>query len=135
MKPLQIALLIIAALGIAAVVSLYGNTTKYVSFPVADELAKENPGKDYHIVASLDKSKPIEYNPEKDPNFLIFFAIDSLGNGKKVVYNHPKPQDMERSERVMLIGHSKGDYFQATEISMKCPSKYEDAPVTKTDRN
>lgn len=131
MKPLQIALLVIAAIGIAAVVSMYGNTTKYVSFPQADELAKENPGKDYHVVASLDKTKPIEYNAEKDANRLVFYANDSLGNGKKVIYNHPKPQDMERSEKIMLVGHSEGSYFQATEISMKCPSKYEDAPVTQ----
>lgn len=129
MKPLQIAMLVIAALGVAAVVSLYGNTTKYVSFPEADELAKESPNKDFHVVCSLDKSKPIEYNPEKDANRLVFYAIDSLGNGKKVIYNQPKPQDMERSEKVMIVGHSKGEYFQATEISMKCPSKYEDAPV------
>jgi cytochrome c-type biogenesis protein CcmE len=129
MKPLQIALLVIAGLGVAAVVSLYGNTTKYVSFPEADELARESPNKDFHIVCSLDKSKPIEYNPEKDANRLVFYAIDSLGNGKKVIYNQPKPQDMERSEKVMIVGHSKGEYFQATEISMKCPSKYEDAPV------
>lgn len=129
MKPLHIALLIIAGLGVAAVVSLYGNTTKYVSFPQADELARENPGRDYHVVASLDKTKPIEYNPEKDANLLVFYANDSLGNGKKVIYNHPKPQDMERSEKIMLIGHSEGEFFRATEISMKCPSKYEDAPV------
>lgn len=131
MKPLRIALLIIAGLGVAAVVSLYGNTTKYVSFPEADALAKENPGRDYHVVASLDKTKPIEYNPEKDPNLLVFFANDSLGNNKKIIYNHPKPQDMERSEKIMLVGHSEGAVFRATEISMKCPSKYEDAPVTK----
>lgn len=129
MKPIQIALLVLAALGVAAVVSLYGNTTKYVTFPEADALAKENPGRDYHVVASLDKTKAIEYNPRNDANYLVFYANDSLGNGKKVVYNQPKPQDMERSEKIMLIGHSEGDHFQATEISMKCPSKYEDAPV------
>ncbi|MBS3914601.1 MAG: cytochrome c maturation protein CcmE [Bacteroidetes bacterium] len=129
MKPLHIVLLIIAGLGVAAVVSLYGNTTKYVSFPEADKMAVESPGKDFHVVCMLDKSKPMEYNAEKDANRLVFFAKDTLGNTKKVVYNHPKPQDMERSERVMLVGHSQGDYFQATEISMKCPSKYEDAPV------
>ncbi|MFN5249555.1 MAG: cytochrome c maturation protein CcmE [Bacteroidia bacterium] len=129
MKPLHIALIVIAGLGVAAVVALYGNTTKYVTFPEADELAKDHPGKDYHVVCSLDKNRAIEYNAEEDANKLIFYAIDSLGNPKKVQYNKPKPQDMERSEKVMLVGHSKGDYFLATEISMKCPSKYEDAPV------
>lgn len=131
MKPLHIALIIIAGLGVAAVATLYGNTTKYVSFPEADELAKENPGRDYHVVVSLNKSKSIEYNAEKDANKLVFYAMDSLGNEKKIVYNQPKPQDMERSEKIMLVGHAEKDYFRATEISMKCPSKYEDAPVKK----
>ena len=129
MKPLHIALIVIAGLGVAAVTALYGNTTKYVSFPEADELAKENPGRDYHIVCSLNKTKAIEYNAERDANKLVFYAIDSLGNEKKIIHDHPKPQDMERSEKIMLVGHSEGDYFMATEISMKCPSKYEDAPV------
>ncbi|MCC7297968.1 MAG: cytochrome c maturation protein CcmE [Bacteroidia bacterium] len=129
MKPLHIILIIIAGLGVAAVTTLFGNTTKYVSFVEADQLAKENPGRDYHVVCSLDKSKPIEYNAEKDANKLVFYAVDSLGNPKQVIYNKPKPQDMERSEKVMLVGHSEGAFFKATEISMKCPSKYEDAPV------
>lgn len=132
MKPLHIALIIIAALGVAAVVSLYGNTTQYVSFVEADQLGKENPGKNYHVVCKLDKSKPLEYNAQEDANKLVFFAIDSLGNPKKVVFNKPKPQDMERSEKLVLIGHSAGEYFQAEDILSKCPSKYEDSPVTAT---
>ncbi|MBL7812452.1 MAG: cytochrome c maturation protein CcmE [Bacteroidetes bacterium] len=129
MKPWHIALILLAAAGVATVVSLYGNTTSYVSFPDADAMAKENPGKDFHVVCTLDKNKPVEYNAQKDPNHLEFYAIDSLGNGKKVVYNQPKPQDMERSEKIVLVGHSQGTYFQATQIISKCPSKYEDAPV------
>lgn len=129
MKPLHIALIVIAGLGVAAVATLYGNTTQYVSFPEAEALAKENPGRDYHVVCSLNKSRSIEYNAEKDANKLVFYAKDSLGNERMVIYNQPKPQDMERTEKIMLVGHSEGNHFRATEISMKCPSKYEDAPV------
>ena len=49
MKPLHIALIIIAGLGVAAVVSLYGNTTKYVSFSEAQELSQNNDQKDENL--------------------------------------------------------------------------------------
>lgn len=118
-----------AAVGIGAVVSLYGNTTKYVGFEEAKVLGKENPGKQYHIVCTLNKQKPIEYDAQKDPNHLVFWAIDSLGAERKVVFGKPKPQDMERSQKMVLIGHDAGDHFNAVEILSKCPSKYEDSPV------
>lgn len=129
MKPLHIILLVMAAVGVGAVVSLYGNTTRYVGFAGAKELAAENPGKDYHVVCVFDKSKPMVYEPQKDPNHLEFWATDSLGVNMKVVYGKPKPQDMERSQKLVLIGHHEGDHFRANDILSKCPSKYEDAPV------
>jgi cytochrome c-type biogenesis protein CcmE len=129
MKPLHIALLILASIGVAAVVSVYGNTTQIVSFNAADSLAKEEPNKEYHVYCKLNKAKEIQYDPQKDPNLLIFSAIDSLGTEKMVKYLKPKPQDLERSEKILIIGSSEGAYFHAKTIFSKCPSKYEDTPV------
>lgn len=129
MKPIHIVLIVLASIGVASVVSLYGNSTQYVSFPDADKYATESPGKEFHVVCRLDKSRPIEYDAEKDANRLEFTAIDSLGNPKLVIFGGAKPQDMERSEKLVLIGSSKGKYFHASEILSKCPSKYEDAPI------
>lgn len=129
MKPLHIILLLMAAIGIGAVISLYGNTTQYIAFKDAETLAKENPGKEYHVACKLNKQKPILYNPQKDPNYLEFWAIDSLGKEMKVVFGKPKPQDMERSQKLVLIGFQEKDYFRANSILSKCPSKYEDEPV------
>lgn len=131
MKPLHIALLILASLGVAAVVSLYGNTTQIVSFKGADSLAVENPNKEYHVYCKLNKAKEIQYDPQKDPNLLIFSAVDSLGTEKLVKYLKPKPQDLERSEKILIIGKSEGQYFHAETIFSKCPSKYEDTPIKK----
>jgi cytochrome c-type biogenesis protein CcmE len=41
-----------------------------------------------------------------------------------VVYRNAKPQDIERTEKVVLIGNYKGDHFEASSILSKCPSKY-----------
>ena len=89
MKPLQIALIIIAGLGVASVVSLYGNTTKYVSFKEADELRIENPNKSYHIACKLNKAKPIVYDAQNDANHLEFTAVDSLNFEKKLFRYYP----------------------------------------------
>ncbi|MDA0685538.1 MAG: cytochrome c maturation protein CcmE [Bacteroidetes bacterium] len=129
MKPLHIALIVLAAIGLATVISLYGNTTQYVSFYEAAQLSEEHPYKEYHVVCQLDKSKPLEYNAQEDANKLVFYAIDSLGNASRVIYGKPKPQDMERSEKLVLIGKHRAGDFYATDILSKCPSKYEDAPV------
>jgi cytochrome c-type biogenesis protein CcmE len=40
-----------------------------------------------------------------------------------------KPQDFERSEQIVLTGKMKGDEFVATDILMKCPSKYKDEEI------
>ncbi|MFZ9755982.1 MAG: cytochrome c maturation protein CcmE [Bacteroidia bacterium] len=129
MKPLHIALIIIAAIGLATVISLYGNTAQYVSFSEAEALSQEHPFKEYHVVCKLNKSKPLEYDAQEDANRLVFFAVDSLGNESQVIFNKPKPQDMERSEKLVLIGRHKSGVFYASNILSKCPSKYEDAPV------
>ncbi|RZJ76982.1 MAG: cytochrome c maturation protein CcmE, partial [Flavobacterium sp.] len=48
---------------------------------------------------------------------------------KKVVLNGTKPQDFERSEKLVLIGQMNNDTFYASKILMKCPSKYNDNMV------
>ena len=40
-----------------------------------------------------------------------------------------KPQDFELSEQVVLTGQMKDDAFVATDLLMKCPSKYKDEEV------
>ncbi|MFN5363918.1 MAG: cytochrome c maturation protein CcmE [Bacteroidota bacterium] len=40
-----------------------------------------------------------------------------------------KPQDFERSESIVLTGEMSGDVFQASEMLLKCPSKYKDQEV------
>ena len=79
-----------------------------------------------HLIAKLDKSQPIEYDPVKNPNYVSFHAIDSLGGKTKVVYHNSKPQDIERSERIVMKGTMKDGHFECKDILLKCPSKYKD---------
>lgn len=54
------------------------------------ESAKQKQGKYVHLIAKLDKTQPVVYDALKDPNYLSFHAIDSLGSSTKVVYHNTK---------------------------------------------
>ena len=88
--------------------------------------AKNKQGKYVHVIAKLDKSQPIEYDAVKNPNYLSFSIVDSLGGQTKVVYLNSKPTELEQSERVVLQGKMQGDIFECKSITLKCPSKYKD---------
>ncbi len=88
--------------------------------------AKNKQGKYVHLIARLDKSQPIEYDPAKNPNFLSFHITDSLGATAKVIYYNSKPTELEKSERVVLQGKMQGEIFECKSITLKCPSKYKD---------
>ncbi|HNG63597.1 MAG TPA: cytochrome c maturation protein CcmE [Ferruginibacter sp.] len=88
--------------------------------------AKAKPGKYVHLIAKVDKSQPIEYDPLNNPNYLSFYAIDSLGGKTRVIYRNSKPTDLEKSERVVMKGKMQADHFECDNILLKCPSKYKD---------
>ena len=117
---------IIILIGIAALI--VGLLVFSVDFSTYDTInsAKNKQGKFVHIIAKLDKSEPITYNPENNPNYLEFYAVDSLGGKTKVVYHNNKPTDFDKSERIVLKGKMQKDYFDCKDILLKCPSKYKD---------
>jgi cytochrome c-type biogenesis protein CcmE len=125
MKKFHIVILGAIAVIIAGLLTMMKDLTTYDSIASA----KQKDGKFVHLIARLDKTKPIEYDPIKDPNYLSFYALDSLGNGTKVVYLNSKPTEFEHSERIVLKGKMQGDVFACKEILLKCPSKYKDDPA------
>ena len=129
MKGTHIIGIVVLAVAFGIVISTYNNSSQYVSFDGAAELALENPNKTYHVVTELSKNKPLVYNPRIDANYFEFHAIDSLGVEKKVIYRKPKPQDFERTDKIVLEGYDRGTHFEATKILLKCPSKYQEDPT------
>ena len=122
MKKIHIALLVLIAATIAVLISFMKATSTYETVLGA----KQKPGKTVSLIAKLDKTFPIVYDAKKNPNFLSFNAIDSLGQSVKVVYHNHKPENLEHSERLVLKGKMSDDQFECSEILMKCPSKYKD---------
>jgi cytochrome c-type biogenesis protein CcmE len=102
-----------------------GDYTTYANF-----IQAKQKGKPVNVVGYLVKDKEMEYNPQKDPNLFSFTMVDKEGNEEKVIYRGSKPQDFERSEQLVVKGKVSGDCFAASEISMKCPSKYVNDEIT-----
>jgi cytochrome c-type biogenesis protein CcmE len=120
MKTIHIVILLILVIAIAVVVSTVTDSSTYSNFSDASA----SPGKEFHIIGKLNLKKPIEYDATKNANRFAFYLIDDKGMEMKVIYNNPKPQDFEKSEKVVLIGSVKNDEFLAKSLLLKCPSKY-----------
>jgi cytochrome c-type biogenesis protein CcmE len=121
---------IIILLGIAALI--VGLLAYSVDFSTYDTIhsAQQKQGKFVHLIAKLDKTRPIEYDPINNPNYLSFYAIDSVGGKTKVIYHNSKPADLEKSERIVMKGKMRQDHFECNDILLKCPSKYKDDKKT-----
>ena len=122
MKKTHIIALVLIAAAITVLISYTGNLTTYETIASA----KQKQGKFVNLIAKLDKSQPMEYDAVKNPNYLAFTAVDTLGKVVKVVYHNTKPTDMEKSERIVLKGKMQDDHFECKDILLKCPSKYKD---------
>ncbi len=122
MKKIHIILLLLIAGAIAILLTFLKTASTYDTV----DTAISKPGKYVHLMARLDKTQPVEYDALKDPNYLAFTAVDTLGKSVRVVYKNPKPDNFEISERLVLKGKYVEGTFECKEIQTKCPSKYKD---------
>jgi cytochrome c-type biogenesis protein CcmE len=120
MKKSHIIAIIIIAVAIGAILSTLADSSTYASFSIASG----HPSKTYHVVGKLNKEMPQEYNPQQDADLFSFFLVDNEGVEKKVLLHKARPQDFDKSEQIVVIGKMKEENFVATDILMKCPSKY-----------
>ena len=128
MKKIHILGIVIIAIAIGAIFTTLESTSTYADFT---EAAKE-PGQEFHVVGKLNKQKETLYEPTINANLFSFYMIDNKGAERKVILHKNKPQDFERSEQIVLIGKMKGEAFEASDILMKCPSKYNDGVPQET---
>jgi len=120
MKTIHIIILLVLVIAVAIVVTTLTDASTYSNFTDA----ASTPGKEFHIIGVLARTKTIDYDATKNANKFSFYLKDDKGVEKKVIYNNSKPQDFEKSEKVVVIGSMKNDEFMATSLLLKCPSKY-----------
>ncbi len=63
------------------------------------------------------------YDYEK--KVFIFEMKDTTGEVFKVVYHGVKPSNFEQAMEVVAIGAYKNGVFEANQLLIKCPSKYQ----------
>ena len=133
MKKTHIFGIVVVAIAIGIIISTAGDASTYVTFSEAFALAENGSEKKVHVIGELQKDGAnnvvgVKYNPGLDPNFLAFTLVDDNQEAHEVVCYQPPASmtDFEKSEKVVVIGRVIEGQFVASEILMKCPSKYEE---------
>jgi cytochrome c-type biogenesis protein CcmE len=132
MKKSYIVALVVIAAAIAIIVQTAGESSTYVTFDQAFQLASNGSSKSIHVVGELKKDGSGDItgiHPGADKVSFSFVLVDANGKEQEVVYNEPMPADFKRSEKVVVIGSYHNDTFVADKILLKCPSKYVDEKI------
>ena len=80
MKKSAIFGLVVIAIAIAVIISVYSNSSTYGSFSDATKTTSE-----LHIVGHLNTAKKLYYDATRDANYFSFYMKDNKGEERKVV--------------------------------------------------
>jgi cytochrome c-type biogenesis protein CcmE len=116
-RRLIIAGLALIAFGTVAFLNLKSTMAPYVTFAEARTStgAVQVGGFPNHQAASFDMQKGL----------FLFTMKNDDGEQMPVEYAGAKPGNFDQAERVVVIGRYEEGTFQADQILVKCPSKYE----------
>lgn len=120
-KKTHIVLLILLAVAIGIIISTVSDVSTYATF---SETAAYQ-GKEFHVIGTLNKEKPVEVQLTDNGSMCTFYMFDKENAENKVVFFGEKPQDFEKSEQVVIVGQMNNNIFTASGILLKCPSKYD----------
>ena len=132
MKKSYIVALVVIAAAIAIIVKTAGESSTYVTFDQAFQLASNGNSKSIHVVGELKKNASGEIvglHPGADKVSFTFILVDENGKEQEIFYAEPMPADFTRSEKVVVIGGYEEGTFVAQKILLKCPSKYVDEKI------
>lgn len=124
MKKSHLIAIAVVAIAIGFLISASKDVTTYANFSQATKS-----GDKVKLVGQLVKDRPVEYDPEQNASFVAFYLKDDAGEVRRVELNAAKPQDFERSEQIVLTGEMNGETFKASDMLLKCPSKYKDQEI------
>jgi cytochrome c-type biogenesis protein CcmE len=119
MKPKLILglLLVVASIGFG-VTSFKNSLTPYISFAEA-----RKSGTSSQVNGTLADPAAVKYDVEKSE--LAFTLKDDKNEVLPVVYHGVKPANFEQATSVVAIGTYHDGRFEAEQLLVKCPSKYQ----------
>ena len=120
-----VGVVIVAAGIVLSAVSFVQSNVEYGDFATAERTQKK-------IQVKGEWLKEMESSFDPRAAQFTFFMKDDNNKVMKVVLDGARPNNFELATSVVAKGTCKGNYFHATEVLTKCPSKYEgDAETVK----
>lgn len=109
--------------GAVAFMNLKDTMTPYVSF------AEARAATSAVQVGGFPDHQRARFDP--DTGRFLFSMSNDEGEQLQVAYAGAKPGNFDQAEKVVVVGRLDGDVLEASQILVKCPSKYEDEASQK----
>ena len=75
-------------------------------------------------VAGFPDHRPATFDPAS--GLFLFSITDEAGDVMNVQFDGVKPGNFDQAEKVVVVGKCDGNVLTASQILVKCPSKYDD---------
>jgi cytochrome c-type biogenesis protein CcmE len=112
-----LALVLLAVATVVGVTSFKKTVTPYIAFSEARRAS----GLVQVNGALADKN----YVVNQDEQYLEFRLKDEAGEVMPVQYRGVIPGNFDQATMIVAIGRYQGDHFEAEQLLVKCPSKYQ----------
>ncbi len=120
--------IIVLAVGYLIVSSIGGSTAYYLT---VEEVRAEGPSEQTVRVAGNVIGDTIEWNAKE---LMLRFSIADASGSLAVVYNGPRPDMLQDEAEAIVEGkYIEGGSFEANNLLLKCPSKYEGAAAAAAE--
>ena len=114
--------IIVLAVGYLIVSSVGGSTAYYLT---VEEVKAKGPSERTVRVAGNVLGETIEWNAKE---LMLRFSIADASGSLAVIYNGPRPDMLKDDAEAIVEGrYIEGGSFEASNLLLKCPSKYEGA--------
>ena len=124
------AAIIALASGYLIVSSIVGSLAYYLT---VEEVKAQGPSERTVRVAGTVVGETIEWNA---PELMLRFKIADASGSLAVSYNGPRPDMLRGGAEAVVEGkYIEGGYFEASNLLLKCPSKYEEAATATSEMN
>jgi cytochrome c-type biogenesis protein CcmE len=120
--------IIVLAVGYLIVSSIGGSTAYYLT---VEEVKAKGPSERTVRVAGTVMGDTIEWNSQE---LMLRFNIADASGSLAVIYNGPRPDMLRDSAEAVVEGkYTEGESFEADNLLLKCPSKYEGAATATAE--
>lgn len=120
--------IIVLTVGYLIVSSIGGSTAYYLT---VEEVKAEGPSERIVRVAGTVMGEAIEWNAQE---LMLRFKIADDSGSLAVIYNGPRPDMLRDGAEAVVEGrYIEGQSFEANNLLLKCPSKYEEAATATAE--